>query len=135
MYCIPSHSILQPQKPSIQSRDLEQSNPGSGGARGTRSGTSTSASCATSTGLVVTSSIIVVLASRLIEIHWNAVGQAIAQNHFANNKRANQQCKEYDEEDEVYDSISPNTSLAQFGLLQRVNWRTNLSTVTRLAHD
>jgi len=61
-------------------------------------------------------------------VHWNAISQALRQNLLANNKWAYQQGKEDDEQDEVDDGISPDTSLSQFGLLHGVNGWADLST-------
>ncbi len=51
----------------------------------------------------------------------------------ASNNRTNDQGKEDGEQEEVKDSKANDSSLTQFGLLERVDWRTNLTTAMKLA--
>ena len=79
--------------------------------------------------LVKASRIIVVLVDRLEELHWDVFLQARGQNLRASNNRTRKESDEEDEQHKVEHSISPHASLSELGLLQRVDWRSDLSTV------
>jgi len=53
----------------------------------------------------------------LVEIHWDVLDQALAQYILASNDRTNDQSEEDNQQKEIHDSVSPNTSLSELRLL------------------
>ena len=70
--------------------------------------------------------------NRLVEVHGNIFHQACADDLGSCDNGSDKQSKEKDKETEVENGVSPDTSLAQFRLLHRINWRSNLATASML---
>jgi len=60
---------------------------------------------------------VIVMQGWLVEIHWDVLDQALAQYILASNDRTNDQSEEDNQQKEIHDSVSPNTSLSELRLL------------------
>jgi hypothetical protein len=119
----PFPSNLHPS-PSVHSFNLEESDlcdrvcGRCGGLGGTQRGTR----------LVGTLSVVVVQTNGLVKLFENARTGQTLRNIRSGNDWSDEQSDEEDEQGEVQDSVSPDTSLSQLRLLHRINWRSDLST-------
>jgi len=67
----------------------------------------------------------------LVKIQGDLVCQTSADNLGSFNDGPDEQSYKENKQDEVENGVSPDTSLAQLGLLHRINWRSDLTTRTK----
>lgn len=77
--------------------------------------------------------VVIVVASGLHNLHGKRISKAgWDRDELGANNRTNDQCEEHDKDDKVQNGIADNAALAKLGLLERVDWRANLTTRSKL---